>query len=59
MKVPKMTFEIMEYIVWVIEIVAAEFFNGEKTTAYETLMSRGLIDTYVDNFETTHTLGKE
>ena len=26
----KMNLEIMEYVVWVIEIAAVEFFNGDK-----------------------------
>ena len=30
----KMTLEMMEYVVWVIEIAANEFFNGDKTLAY-------------------------
>lgn len=54
-----MTFEVMEYIVWIVEVVATEFFNGEKTAAYEALTSRGLIQAYADNYETTHTLGRE
>ena len=49
----------MEYIVWIIEIVATEYFNGDKTAAYEALKSSGLYQIYVGNYETTHTLGRE
>ena len=59
MNVQKMKHEIMEYIVWVIEIAAAEFFGGDKTSAYAALKKCGLYDVYIDNYETTHTLGRE
>jgi hypothetical protein len=55
----KMTFEIMEYVVWVVEIAAKEFFNGDKTTAYDTLKNTDLWDLYVDHYDVTHTLGAE
>jgi len=51
--------EIMEYMVWVIEVVSAEFFKGDKTSAYNALKGSGLWDIYVDHYDTTHTLGKE
>ena len=54
-----MQLEVMEYLVWIIEITAHEFFNGDKTAAYETLKSSGLYQIYIDNYETTHTLGQE
>ena len=50
--------EIMEYLVWVIEIVAVEFFNGDKTLAYQTLKAQGIWDLYVEHYDVTHTLGK-
>jgi len=49
----------MEYMVWVVEITAAAFFAGDKTLAYNNLKSSGLWDIYVDNYDTTHTLGRE
>ncbi len=55
----KMTFEIMEYVVWVIELAAEEFFNGDKTVAYDTLKNSKLWDLYVDHYDVTHTLGAE
>lgn len=55
----KMSFEIMEYVVWVIEIAAEEFFKGDKTIAYYTLKNSKLWDLYVDHYDVTHTLGAE
>jgi hypothetical protein len=55
----KMTFEVMEFIVWVVEITAREFFNGDKTAAYDTLKKSGIWDLYIDHYDTTHTLGAE
>ena len=54
-----MHLNVMEYLVWVIEITAHEFFNGDKTAAYEILKSSGLYQIYIDSYETTHTLGRE
>ena len=51
--------EIMEYMVWVIEIVAEDLCSGDKTVAYNALKNSGLWDIYVEHYETTHTLGKE
>ena len=51
--------EIMEYMVWVVELVSSEFFLRDKTVAYLTLKECGLWDIYVDHFDITHTLGKE
>jgi len=51
--------EIMEYMVWVIEITAAEFFGRDKTAAYNALHDSGLWDIYIENFDATHSLGKE
>jgi hypothetical protein len=59
MKEQKMTLEIMEYVVWVIEIAAREFFHGDKTTAYDSLKNSDLWALYVDHYDTTHTLGAE
>ena len=49
----------MEYMVWIVEITSAEFHNGNKTAAYNALKTSGLWDIYVENYDTTHTLGKE
>ncbi|MCL2841449.1 MAG: hypothetical protein FWE05_11855 [Defluviitaleaceae bacterium] len=55
----KLTIEKMEYMVWVVEVAAKAFFCGDKTTTYETMISSGLWDIYIDNYETTHSLGME
>ena len=53
------TVEIMEYMVWIVEIVSSEFFNSDKTVAYKALKDSGLWDIYVDHYDTTHSLGRE
>ena len=55
----EMSFDIMEYMVWVVEIASAEFFNKDKTAAYDALKSSGLWDIYVEHYDVTHTLGAE
>ena len=55
----KMNLEIMEYVVWVIEITAREFFGGDKTTAYDNLKNSVLWDLYTEHYDVTHTLGSE
>ena len=59
MQSDKMTLEVMEYVVWVIEITARKFFGGDKTTAYETLKNSRLWNLYTVHYEVTHTLGCE
>lgn len=54
-----MNFEIMEYMVWVIEIASTELFNNDKTAAYDALKNSGLWDIYVEFYDVTHTLGAE
>lgn len=54
-----MNVEHMEYMVWIIEIVAAEFFKNDKTLAYHALKESGLWNTYINHYDTTHTLGTE
>jgi len=54
-----MNLEIMEYMVFVVEIVSAEFFNGDKTAAYDALKFSKVWDLYIEHYDTTHTLSKE
>ena len=54
-----MTIEVMEYIVWVVEIAAEKFFGGNKTAAYNAIKTKGIWELYTDCYDTTHTLGKE
>ena len=53
----KINTEIMEYLVWIIELATNEFFNGNKTLAYNTLKDMGIWDLFVQNYDVTHTLG--
>jgi len=53
------SFSIMEFMVWVVEVTANEFFNGDKTLAYNTLSETGVWDIYIDHYDTTHSLSKE
>jgi len=55
----KMDINIMEYMVWVIEITSAEFFENDKTTAYINLKNSGLWDIYINSYDITHSLSKE
>jgi len=54
-----MRLEVMEYVVWVIEIASREFFNGDKTAAYDALKKSDLWDLYTEHYDVTHTLGSE
>ena len=53
------SFSIMEFMVWVVEVTAIEFFNGDKTLAYNSLKETGVWDIYIDHYDTTHSLSKE
>ena len=55
----KMDINTMEFMVWVIEIVSAQFFDGDKTSAYTALVNCGIWDKYIKTYDTTHALGKE
>ena len=50
------TTEIMEFMVWVVELTAEEFYNGDKSQAYNVLCQQGLWDLYVENYDITHSL---
>jgi hypothetical protein len=56
---PSINFNIMEYMVWVIEVVAARFYGGDKTSAYNALKDSGMWHIYIEHYDTTHTLSKE
>ena len=53
----KISTEIMEYLVWIIELASNEYFNGNKTQTYNTLKNTGIWDLFVQNYEVTHTMG--
>lgn len=50
---------IMEYMVWVVEIAARKLYNSDKTAAYDALKACGVWDFYVEHYDVTHTLGAE
>ena len=50
------TTEIMEYMVWVVELVAHEFFSGDKFYTYNVLNEQGIWDLYIENYDITHSL---
>jgi len=51
-----MEIEVKDFLVYVIELCADEFFNGDKSSAYSVLKKHGLLDFYKDTYETSHTL---
>ena len=55
----RMSHDVMEYMVWVVEIAAREFFNRDKTSAYDALKKSGIWDFYIEHYDVTHTLGAE
>ena len=57
--VTKMNAEIMEYMVWIVEIVSAKFFNNDKSATYKILNEQGIWDLYVQNYDVTHTLSAD
>ena len=51
-----MSIEIKDFLVYIIELCADNFFNGDKSSAYSALKKHGLIDFYKNTYETSHTL---
>ena len=49
----------MEFMVFIVEITAESLFNNDKGAAYNSLIASGLWEIYVNNYDVTHTLGKE
>jgi Uma2 family endonuclease len=48
--------EVMEYMVWLIEIVSSSFFNNNKALTYKILKEYGIWGLYIQNYDVTHTL---
>ncbi len=48
--------DVMEYMVWLIEIVSSSFFNNNKALAYKMLKEYGIWGLYIQNYDVTHTL---
>jgi len=55
----KINHDMMEFMVWIVEITAVEFFDGDKTRAYNSLKDSELWSIYVESYDATHTLGRE
>jgi len=51
-----MSVEIKDFLVYVIELCAEKFFNGDKSLAYSELKNNGLLDFYKETYDTSHTL---
>jgi hypothetical protein len=54
-----MSSKVVDYLIWVTEIVARNFFDGNKQLAYLSLRSSGVWDLYSSTYDTTHTLGSQ
>ena len=54
-----MTKQVMDWLVWVIEIVSENLCGGDKTKAYDMLKQNGILDWYEEHYELTHSLGQE
>ena len=48
--------EVTEFMIWIIEITAREFFSNDKTKAYNVLKDTGILNSYADTYDVTHTL---
>ena len=53
----KINTEVMEFMVWVIELVAHEFFDGDKVRAYKMLNEHGLWAFFIQSYDITHSFG--
>ena|GEM_PF-3158124 len=49
--------ETKDFLVYIIEICAREFFGGDKSLAYSALCNYQIMDFYRDTYDTSHTLG--
>ena len=47
---------VVEFMIWITEIVARKFFENDKTLAYNTLKDTKIWDMYVNTYDVTHTL---
>jgi len=54
-----MSKKVMDWMIWVVDIVSDSLYNGDKTVGYDMLKKYGIFDWYVEHYEVTHSLGKE
>ena len=50
---------IMEFMVFIVELAAENLFMNDKYAAYNALTESGLWNFYIDTYDTTHSLGEE
>lgn len=51
-----MNIEVKDFLVYLIELCADEYFNGNKSLAYNELKKHNLLDFYKNTYDTSHTL---
>jgi hypothetical protein len=54
-----MTQTIKDFLVYIIELCAERFFNGNKSLAYKHLKNTNQISFYEETYDTSHTLSSE
>ncbi|GBU26928.1 hypothetical protein R84B8_00444 [Treponema sp. R8-4-B8] len=47
---------VKDFLVYVIELCAESYFNGNKTAAYNQLKNTNQLSFYQDTYDTSHTL---
>jgi hypothetical protein len=48
--------EVKDFLVFLIEICAREFFCGDKSSTYDVLRKYNILDFYRDTYDVSHTL---
>jgi len=54
-----MTQTVKDFLVYIIELCAERFFNGNKSIAYKQLKNTSQILFYEETYDTSHTLSSE
>jgi hypothetical protein len=54
-----MTQTIKDFLVYIIELCAERFFNGDKSLAYKQLKDANQLLFYEETYDTSHTLSSE
>jgi len=54
-----MTLTIKDFLVYIIELCAERFFNGNKSLAYKQLKDTNQLLFYEETYDTSHTLSSE
>jgi hypothetical protein len=48
----------LDFLIFVIELAADNFFGGKKKVAYLSLLNNGILDFYAKTYDTSHTLSE-